>query len=121
LKYGVVLGEPKFGVGGEFAIDDPVAKLLSRYFTVSTSKRKMDHSLGELKGEVDHLGRDAAIEYLMMPERVKKLEGQVRAVASQLDDVRADLHDVVGALKALVPKPNAVPESPQLKDGGYIQ
>jgi len=43
-KYGVLLGEGQIGKGYELAVDDPVAKLLSRYFTISTPKRKMDHS-----------------------------------------------------------------------------
>ncbi len=49
-KYGVLLGEGQVGRGYELAIDDPVAKLLSRYFCISTAKRKMDHSPGELEG-----------------------------------------------------------------------
>lgn len=55
-------------------MDDPVANLLNRYFTVSTPKRVIDDSPGEDEGEIDHLGRDVAIEYLLMPERVKKLK-----------------------------------------------
>lgn len=92
LKYGCILGEGKIGKGYELAIDDPVAQLLSRYFTVSTPRRKMDHSPGELEGEIDHLSRDAAIEYLLMPERVKKLEGKV-------DALHHDLEDLVSLLK----------------------
>jgi DNA-binding MarR family transcriptional regulator len=87
LKYGCVLDEGKIGRGYELAIDDPVAQLLSRYFQVSTPKRKMDHSLGELEGEIDHLSRDAAVEYLLMPERVKKLEGQVEALHYDLEEL----------------------------------
>jgi len=47
----------------------------------------MDHSPGEDEGEIDHLSRDAAIEYLLMPERVKKLEGQVEALANSLEEL----------------------------------
>ena len=118
LKYGCVLGEGRVGRGYELAVDDPVAKLLSRYFTVSTSKRKMDHSPGELEGEIDHLSRDAAIEYLMMPERVKKLEGQITALSSQIDEIQSDVHQLVQVLKeALTPKE---PPSQPLKNGRYI-
>jgi predicted transcriptional regulator len=99
LKYGCVLGEGRVGRGYELAIDDPVAQLLSRYFTVSTPKRKMDHSPGELQGEIDHLSRDAAVEYLLMPERVKKLEGQVEALAGLVEDLRGDMHELVSVLK----------------------
>lgn len=95
LKYGCRLAEGEICRGYEVAIDDPVARLLSRYFTVSTPKRRMDHSPGELEGEIDHLSRDAAVEYLLMPERVKKLEGQVEAL-------HVDLEQLTGALKRLL-------------------
>jgi len=118
LKYGCVLGEGRVGRGYELAVDDPVAKLLSRYFTVSTSKRKMDHSPGELEGEIDHLSRDAAIEYLLMPERVKKLEGQITALSTQVEDLQCDVHQLVQVLKeALTPKEN---HASLLKNGRYI-
>jgi len=117
-KYGVLLGEGQVGKGYELAIDDPVAKLLSRYFCISTAKRKMDHSPGELEGEIDHLSRDAAVEYLLMPERVKKLEGQILGLSSQVEDLRGDVHQLVQVLKeALAPKEN---HSLPLKDGKYI-
>ena len=117
-KYGVLLAEGQVGKGYELAIDDPVAKLLSRYFTISTPKRKMDHSPGELEGEIDHLSRDAAVEYLLMPERVKKLEGQLLSLSSQVEDLRSDMHQLVQVLKeTIVPREN---HSVTLKDGNYI-
>jgi hypothetical protein len=117
-KYGVLLGEGQVGKGYELAIDDPVAKLLSRYFTISTAKRKMDHSSGELEGEIDHLSRDAAIEYLLMPERVKKLGGQLLGLSSQVEDLQTDVHQLVQVLKdAAAPKENHVFP---LKYGRYI-
>jgi DNA-binding MarR family transcriptional regulator len=76
-KYGCVLGEGKI-VGGEMANEDPVATLFGRYFTVRTDNRKIDHSWG--CGELEHLQRDAVIEYLQMPERVKNVEFQVGAL-----------------------------------------
>jgi DNA-binding MarR family transcriptional regulator len=87
LKYGCRLAEGEICRGYEYAVDDPVAQLLSRYFCVSTGKRKMDHSLGEQEGEIDHLTRDAAIEYLLMPERVKALEGKLEAISDQLEEL----------------------------------
>jgi DNA-binding MarR family transcriptional regulator len=106
-KYSVLLGEGQIGKGYELAIDDPVAKLLSRYFTISTPKRKMDHSPGELEGEIDHLTKDAAIEYLLMPERMKKLERQILDLSSQVDDLRNDVYYMVQILKATsAPKEN---------------
>ena len=73
-KYGVVLAEGKF-VGGELAVEDPVARLFGRFFTVRTAKRKIDHSWNE--GELENLGKDAVIDYLQTPERVKKIESDV--------------------------------------------
>jgi len=97
LRYGCRLGEGRFCRGYEIAVDDPVAQLLSRYFTVSTPRRKMDHSLGELEGEIDHLSRDAAVEYLMMPERVKKIEGQVEALGQRLEELTVLLTRIFGS------------------------
>ena len=84
-KYGCVLGEGKINKRHELGVDDPVANLLNRYFTVSTPKRVIDDSPGEDEGELDHLGRDAAVEYLLMPERVKKLEGQMESAIGSLE------------------------------------
>jgi DNA-binding MarR family transcriptional regulator len=117
-KYCVLLGEGQVGKGYELAIDDPVAKLLSRYFTISTPKRKMDHSPGELEGEIDHLSRDAAVEYLLMPERVKKLEGQILGLSRQIEDLRSDVSRLVQVLNdTITPKENY---SSPLKDEKYI-
>jgi hypothetical protein len=64
----------------ELGVDDPVAQLLNQYFTVSAPKRVIDDSIGEGEGEIDHLGRDAAVEYLPMPKRVNKIEHQVMGI-----------------------------------------
>jgi DNA-binding transcriptional ArsR family regulator len=63
-KYGYVLTKGKF-VAGELAVEDPVAKLFGRYFTVSTPKRRVDHNWKV--GELENLQKDAVIEYLQMP------------------------------------------------------
>jgi DNA-binding transcriptional ArsR family regulator len=80
-KYGCVLGDGKV-VAGEMAVEDPVASLFGRYFTVRTDKRKIDHSWNV--GELEHLQKDAVIEYLQMPERVKNVEVQVGALRGYL-------------------------------------
>ncbi len=80
-KYGVVLGDGEINKRHELGIDDPVANMLNRYFMVSAPKRLIDDSPGEDEGELDHLGRDAAVEYLLMPERMKKVEGQMDGFA----------------------------------------
>ena len=95
MKYGCRLNEGEVCRGYELKVDDPVARLLSRYFCVSTPERKIDHSPGIGQGELEHFSRDAAIEYLLMPERVKKLEGQVQAL-------HVDLEELTSALKNLV-------------------
>jgi DNA-binding MarR family transcriptional regulator len=95
LKYGCRLSEGEICRGYELKVDDPVARLLARYFCVSTPKRKIDHSPGWDQGELEHLSRDAAVEYLLMPERVKKLEGQVQAL-------HADIEELTGALNKLL-------------------
>ena len=102
-KYGVVLGVGNIQKGYELALDDPVAEFISQFFEVSTDKRKLDHSEGV--GELDHLSRDSAIEYLLMPERVKKMEGQLLGVSSQLEDLKiekASLEKEVGVLREAI-------------------
>lgn len=101
-KYGVILGQGMINPRHELGVDDPVAKLLNRYFEVSTPKRKIDDSPGEDEGEIDHLGRDAAVEYLMMPERVKKLEGKIEALGYDLGSVTASLKKIGEVLSKLV-------------------
>ncbi len=91
-KYGCRLADGEICKGHEIAIDDPVSQLLSRYFTVSVpGKCRMDHSPGELEGEIDFTQRDMAIEYLLMPERVKKLEGQLAALNCDLERISGSL------------------------------
>ena len=67
----------------QLSADDSVAKLLFRHFTISTPKWKMDHSPIELKYEIDHLSRDVAVGYLLMPEPVKKLEEQLLSARTE--------------------------------------
>jgi hypothetical protein len=93
-KYGCVLGEGRV-VAGEMAVEDPVASLFGRYFTVRTDKRKVDHSWNV--GELEHLQKDAVIEYLQMPERVKNVElqlGALRGDLSRLTEVMSRLWEV---------------------------
>jgi DNA-binding MarR family transcriptional regulator len=101
MKYGCKLTEGEVCRGYQYGIDDPVAQLLSRYFTVATGKREIDHSPGEQEGEVDHLSRDAAIEYLLMPERVKKLEGQLESVNYDLEKISGNIDKITAILSKL--------------------
>ena len=61
----------------------------------------MDHSPGELEGEIDFTQRDMAIEYLLMPERVKKLEGQLAALNCDLERISGCLEKLTGVLGKL--------------------
>jgi len=54
----------------------------------------MDHSPGELEGKIDHLSREAAVGYLLMPQRIKKPKGQVEVVASTLEELNAALKKI---------------------------
>lgn len=113
-KYGVVLADGKF-IAGELAVEDPVAGLFGRYFTVSTPKRKVDHSWNV--GELEHLQKDAVIEYLQMPERVKQLECHVERLTVSLDKM-------TGILERLLP-PAETAEEPGISKGqrsmdGYV-
>lgn len=102
-KYGCRLGEGELCRGYELAVDDPVARLLSRYFTVCVPGRaRMDHSPGEFEGEIDFLQRDMAVEYLLMPERVKRLEGQLEAVYGDLEKLNGNVERLAGILSRLV-------------------
>lgn len=93
-KYGCVLEEGRF-VAGELAVEDPVATLFGRYFTVSTPKRKVDHSWNV--GELEHLQKDAVIEYLQMPERVKDLDQRLEVIEASLTKIAGALERIVGA------------------------
>jgi hypothetical protein len=123
-KYGCRLTEGEVSRGYELAVDDPVAQLLSRYFTVSTGKRKMDHSPGEDEGEIDHLSRDAAVEYLLMPERVKALEGKNEALSVQLEHVSGQLDQLLDLFKPLMnsrgDSTESVPSDVRRKDLPYV-
>jgi DNA-binding transcriptional ArsR family regulator len=102
MKYGCRLGEGEICRGYELAIDDPVAQLLSRYFTVSVpGKARMDHSPGELEGEIDFCQRDLAVDYLLLPERVRALEGKIEAVGCDLEVVSVSLRRISDALGRL--------------------
>jgi predicted transcriptional regulator len=96
-KYGCRLGEGRLCKGYEIALDDSVAQFFSQYFTISTPKRKIDRSLGKLKGEIDHLSRDTVLEYLMMPERIKSIEEHVKVLGQRLEEVTALLTSIFGS------------------------
>jgi len=111
-KYGCVLGEGRV-VAGEMAVEDPVASLFGRYFTVRTDKRKIDHSRSV--GELEHLQKDTVVEYLQMPERVRNVEKQLGAL-------RCDLAKLTDALTRLcgLDSEGQVPVSSGEGGNGYV-
>ena len=90
-KYGCVLREGRV-VAGEMAHEDPIATLFGRFFTVRSDRRKIDHSWGP--GELEHTQKDAVIEYLQMPERVKNIESEVAALRGDVSQLTATLRQV---------------------------
>jgi len=84
-KYDCRLTEGKLCRRPHIAVDDPVAEFLSRYFEISAGERNIDRSEG--LGEIDHFTLDGAVDYLLMPERVKALESKVDAMAADLSDL----------------------------------
>ncbi len=109
-KYGVVLAEGRF-VGGELAVEDPIARLFGRFFTVRTKQRKVDHSWNE--GELENMGKDAVIDYLQMPERVKQIECTMERLVNNLNK----LAEAIGGVGGLE-DPNRLAEG-QKKLGEY--
>ena len=102
-KYGCVLAEGRV-VAGEMAVEDPVASIFGRYFTVRTDKRKIDHSWNV--GELEHLQKDAVIEYLQMPERVRNVEVQLGVIRNELSRLTESLNrlgNLEGSFQSNVP------------------
>lgn len=112
-KYGVVLAEGKF-VGGEMAVEDPVAKLFGRYFSVRSNHRKIDHSWGE--GELENIGRDAAIDYMQMPEKVKKIDKKVDRIEARLERI----FEALGNFADIEAEPASAAEG-QRRMGEYLR
>jgi hypothetical protein len=67
---------------------------------LSTSECKIDRSEG--LGEIDHFSIENAVEYLMMPERVKKLAGQLESVNYDLEQISGNIQKITDILSKLV-------------------
>jgi DNA-binding transcriptional ArsR family regulator len=111
-KYGVVLKEGEF-VGGEMAVEDPIAKLFGRYFSVRAGRRKIDHSWGE--GELENIGKDAAIDYMQMPEKVKQIDKRLAKFEIKFDK----LIEALGNLGDMEASPEKLAEG-QRRLGEYV-
>jgi DNA-binding transcriptional ArsR family regulator len=99
-KYGCRLAEGKLCRKPHIAIDDPVAEFIGRYFELSTGEAKIDQSEGI--GEIDHLGIESAVEYMLMPERIKKVEGQLETVNYDLEKISGNIDKITAILSKLV-------------------
>jgi len=107
-KYGCRLAEGRLCRRPHIAVDDPVAEFLSRYFEISVDEKKIDRSEG--LGEIDHFTLDGAVDYLLMPERVKALEGKVEAINGLLEELVGDVHQLVKTFKECTSQNGGVPE-----------
>jgi len=71
-KFDMKLGRAVLSRKPHFGIYDPVSRVYSKTFQLSTDLAKIDESEGI--GEIDWLSPYAAEEYLKMPERIRRLE-----------------------------------------------
>ena len=86
-----MLAEGKI-VGGELAVEAPVARLFGRFLAVRTKQRKVDHSWNQ--SELENMGKDAAIDYLQIPERVKQIEFNKEGLVNKLNKLAEATGDV---------------------------
>ena len=115
-KYGCRLAEGKLCRRPHIAVDDPVAEFISRYFELSAENCKIDQSEGV--GEIDHFTLDSAVDYLLMGERVKKMEGQLEAVSFDLEKINGNLLKLADALCKLCNLESAEQPSKGSAEGG---
>ena len=123
LKYGCKLAEGKLCRRPHIAIDDPVAEFLSRYFEISAEDRKMDRSEG--LGEFEAFTPQVAIDYMMMPEKVKALEGKLEALEQLQETVVSKLDRLLDLFKPLftmnnTARPTESPSDARRKDLSYV-
>jgi len=71
-KFDMRLGRPSLSRKPHFAVSDPLARLVGRYFEFSSDVAKVDESEG--LGELDILDPQLAYDYLLMPSRVEHME-----------------------------------------------
>lgn len=98
LKYGIRLGEGQLARKVHFGVYDPVAKLVSRFWQVSDDVAKVDESEGF--GEIDWLCAEAAKDYLLMPQNVKRLV----KIQERFAEAMHEHLQLIGALQAVTEK-----------------
>ncbi|MCW4002453.1 MAG: helix-turn-helix domain-containing protein [Candidatus Bathyarchaeota archaeon] len=95
-KYHCLLQEGQLCRKPHFAIDDPVAEFVSRYFEISTPEAKIDRSKG--LGEIDYFGTKNAVDYLRMPEQVNAIEEKVESLNLELKEMHASIEQIIELL-----------------------
>jgi hypothetical protein len=95
-KFGVKFGVPKLkDPRPHFAVWDPVAGKFSEYVKVSDDVGDIDRSPPYRTGEIDWHDPSLAKDYLLMPTRVKSLEGQIQQLNSRLQSLEAGLTTIM--------------------------
>ena len=74
-KFDIRLGRPSLSRKPHFAVSDPLARLVGRYFEFSSDVAKIDESDG--LGELDILDPQLVYDYLLMPSRVEQIENRL--------------------------------------------
>jgi predicted transcriptional regulator len=92
LKYKCLLAEGSLCRKPHFAIDDPVAEFVSRYFEISTPESKIDRSEGP--GEIDFFGVKNAVDYLRLPEEVSAIREKLDVLCSDIGEIRLTLEQL---------------------------
>ena len=124
-KYRVVLGEGVPCKNYEYACDDPVASVLSKFVNLKVGGRCIDDSEDIGVGELDHIGRDAAVAYMQMPERVRDIDErsdhtvrQLKFLEGQLGELQSKFDKLVEVLASFVGDCGSVGVSN--KGGDYV-
>jgi predicted transcriptional regulator len=117
-KYSCRLSEGKLCRKPHIAIDDPVAEFMSRYFEISTNNSKMDRSEGV--GEIDHFAIENAVNYLLLPEHVKKLEDKFELMNCKFEKMSTNLERLTGILGKLCDKETSETALSNLRDKSYV-
>ncbi len=71
--------------------------LFGRYFSVRTDRRKIDHRWNTR--ELEHLQRDAVIDFLLMPERIRNVEREIMSLREDVSAILATLEKVLEVQK----------------------
>ena len=74
-KFDMRLGRPSLSRKPHFAVSDPLARLVGRYFEFTSDAAKVDEREG--LGELDILDPQLVYDYLLMPSRVQQMKNRL--------------------------------------------